>query len=280
MGKISSSRSRREGKFSRRRWIASTNGQQCKILIGSLLLPFINAWTHSPVFRNIKPSNSYVTSTTLGEMEQLSRIISILFRHGISVQICYNMLKGCLIALLDCKRIPIFSQNTYMLKKYHDYTNMNKEQTLILLCVFTCRNPQLLSWIGKFACFSLRQRQDYCARCLDNNEARPLFIKRTDVLPQDLERPRSRAMGCYNDRIALEFDRHVQFQRGWNFKTESRSFKTSRDNTIRRPSTSLTHWSRVTHICVDNLPNIGSDNGLAPGRRQAIIWTNVGILLF
>ena len=41
----------------------------------------------------------------------------------------------------------------------------------------------------------------------------------------------------------------------------------------------LTHWSRVTHICVGNLTIIGSDNGLAPGRRQAIIWTNAGILL-
>ena len=41
----------------------------------------------------------------------------------------------------------------------------------------------------------------------------------------------------------------------------------------------LTHWSRVTHICVSELPTIGSDNGLAPGRRQAIIWTNAGILL-
>ena len=41
----------------------------------------------------------------------------------------------------------------------------------------------------------------------------------------------------------------------------------------------LTHWVRVTHICVDNLTIIGSDNGLSPGRRQAIIWTNVGILL-
>ena len=34
------------------------------------------------------------------------------------------------------------------------------------------------------------------------------------------------------------------------------------------------HWSRVTHICVSELPIIGSDNGLSPGRRQAIIWTN------
>ena len=41
----------------------------------------------------------------------------------------------------------------------------------------------------------------------------------------------------------------------------------------------LTHWGRVTHKCVGNLTIIGSDNGLSPGRRQAIIWTNDGILL-
>ena len=41
----------------------------------------------------------------------------------------------------------------------------------------------------------------------------------------------------------------------------------------------LTHWSRVTHICVSKLTNIGSDNDLPPGRRQAIIWANAGILL-
>ena len=41
----------------------------------------------------------------------------------------------------------------------------------------------------------------------------------------------------------------------------------------------LTHWGRVTHICVSKLTIIASDNGLSPGRRQAIIWTNAGILL-
>ena len=41
----------------------------------------------------------------------------------------------------------------------------------------------------------------------------------------------------------------------------------------------LTHWGRVTHICVSKLIIIGSDNGLSPDRRQAIIWTNTGILL-
>ena len=40
-----------------------------------------------------------------------------------------------------------------------------------------------------------------------------------------------------------------------------------------------THWGRVTHICAGNLTLIGSDNGLSPGQRQAIIWTNAGILL-
>ena len=47
-------------------------------------------------------------------------------------------------------------------------------------------------------------------------------------------------------------------------------------------------WGRVTtqwwrswplHICVSKLTSIGSDNGLSPDRRQAIIWTNAGILL-
>ena len=33
----------------------------------------------------------------------------------------------------------------------------------------------------------------------------------------------------------------------------------------------LTHWGRVTHICVGKLTIIGSDNGLSPERRQAII---------
>ena len=41
----------------------------------------------------------------------------------------------------------------------------------------------------------------------------------------------------------------------------------------------LYHWVRVTHICVSNSTIIGLDNGLSPVRCQAIIWTNVRILL-
>ena len=39
-------------------------------------------------------------------------------------------------------------------------------------------------------------------------------------------------------------------------------------------------WGRVTHICVSKLTIIvPEDNGLSPDRRQAIVWTNAGILL-
>ena len=41
----------------------------------------------------------------------------------------------------------------------------------------------------------------------------------------------------------------------------------------------LTHWGRVTLICVSDLTIIGSDNDLSLGRRLAIIGTNIGILL-
>ena len=49
-------------------------------------------------------------------------------------------------------------------------------------------------------------------------------------------------------------------------------------NTIPREN-NLTHWGRVTHIFVSKLTTIDSGNGLSPGRHQAIVWTNAGILL-
>ena len=48
---------------------------------------------------------------------------------------------------------------------------------------------------------------------------------------------------------------------------------------IRYVCFTLTHCGRVTHICVSDPTIIGSDNGLSPGRRQAIIWFNAGSLL-
>ena len=47
----------------------------------------------------------------------------------------------------------------------------------------------------------------------------------------------------------------------------------------RRKWFNLTHWGQMMHICINKIIIIGSDNGLLPGRRQVIIWTNAGILL-
>ena len=41
----------------------------------------------------------------------------------------------------------------------------------------------------------------------------------------------------------------------------------------------LTHWGCVTQICIGNITIICSYNGLSPDWRQAIIWTNAGLLL-
>ena len=57
-------------------------------------------------------------------------------------------------------------------------------------------------------------------------------------------------------------------------KTASKIRRMFLDNTA-----TLTHWGRVTHICVCKLTTIGSGNGLSPDRRQAIIWINAGLLL-
>ena len=59
-----------------------------------------------------------------------------------------------------------------------------------------------------------------------------------------------------------------------NFVKAEMSTKTTITNGVL-----LTHWGRVTHICVSKLTIIGSDNGLSPDRRQAIIWTSGEILL-
>ena len=37
----------------------------------------------------------------------------------------------------------------------------------------------------------------------------------------------------------------------------------------------LTHWGRVTHICVNKLTIIGSDNGLLPSHYLNQCWNNV-----
>ena len=40
----------------------------------------------------------------------------------------------------------------------------------------------------------------------------------------------------------------------------------------------IIYWSQVRYACISNFATIGTDNRLSPGRHQAIIGTNAGIL--
>ena len=79
-------------------------------------------------------------------------------------------------------------------------------------------------------------------------------------------------------RLAIEI---VMAARGWS----NRDLVTMGNHRPRALSNllslghGLTHWGRVTHIYISKLNIIVSDKGLSPGRRQAIICSNTGILL-
>ena len=71
---------------------------------------------------------------------------------------------------------------------------------------------------------------------------------------------------------ALAMELHLSCTNPWIYTTKVLLF-------MRSAPEGLTHCGRETHICIGKLTIIASDNGLSPGWRQAIFWTNAGILL-
>ena len=66
----------------------------------------------------------------------------------------------------------------------------------------------------------------------------PLSIKRYDVLSPKLMKPRSCEIECYNDCIALKFDRHLGNDAAEQLKAPKHEFgyfETVRDFAVRRP---------------------------------------------
>ena len=51
-------------------------------------------------------------------------------------------------------------------------------------------------------------------------------------------------------------------------------------SSLNRKYAPLTYWGPVTHICVGKLATGGSNNGLSPSRRQAIIWKKKAGMFF
>ena len=80
--------------------------------------------------------------------------------------------------------------------------------------------------------------------------------------------------------VCLATRRVPSFVDVWLCHTHGRTFFALLSLSSPKPiGVALSHWGRVTHICVSKLTIIGPDNGLSPGRRQAIIGTNAEILL-
>ena len=77
--------------------------------------------------------------------------------------------------------------------------------------------------------------------CISLVRPGPLVTKRTEILPQDLVKYRSREIHLQTFPIALKFDRQrcwdaCQFlERYDHYNAQSRDFETSRDLTLRRP---------------------------------------------
>ena len=80
---------------------------------------------------------------------------------------------------------------------------------------------------------------------------------------------------CCSVLASLDFTHVLQ---DYNTVTHQWFKRTKNTHTHRKQCLYLTHWGRVTQICVTQLITIGSDNGLSPGWRQAINWTSAGIL--
>ena len=62
----------------------------------------------------------------------------------------------------------------------------------------------------------------------------------------------------------------------WGSSMAGRQYEKKRKSSLRMQ---IFHYRLPLYIRVNKIIIIGSDNGLSPGRRQAIIWTNAGILL-
>ena len=82
-------------------------------------------------------------------------------------------------------------------------------------------------------------------------------------------------------RLQMSWRRRVARPSATNTLTQNWLYDTHRDTLIILSTKDITivHWGRVTHICVSKLTIIGSDNGLSPGRHQAIISASAKILL-
>ena len=79
------------------------------------------------------------------------------------------------------------------------------------------------------------------------------------------------ANSCYQELVSS--GRYLAHRLIWLWEGETDYIKDTNGLTTTWPL--LTRWGRMMHIGVSKFTIMDSDNGLWPGRRQAIVGTNV-----
>ena len=153
--------------------------------------------------------------------------------------------------------------------------NLNRGSILIYIAWF---NPSSLQWRHTIMAFQSNGNLTVCSKscsCHNKERSKALyhFVREsTDDRYNQIRRVMRKAVhimtSSRHQYVAARYWAHLRQRIEWN------GILFSANHCI-----TLTHWGWVTHICVSELTIIGSDNGLSPGRRQAIIWTSAGILL-
>ena len=92
------------------------------------------------------------------------------------------------------------------------------------------------------------------------------FIAENDELPKISEFMECAFFNCMRDIIEIVFCEWGQTNFPLRMNCESKIAR-------------FTHRGQVTHVCVSKITINGSNNGLSPGRREAIFSTTAGILL-
>ena len=166
--------------------------------------------------------------------------------------------------------------------KVTDWSYTKKQISLTRIMAFVImRDTRLFnSWITLFCSIHLTRRMEFISthttknsRWLNQMQHSFVISIYTGCLVTKLQsNPHYMHRGCKKSNVYT----CVNTQQRSTFCLNTEIMDT---RSLRPPVFGLIHWGRVTHICVGKLIIIGSDNGLSPGRRQAIIWTNAGIWL-
>ena len=131
------------------------------------------------------------------------------------------------------------------------------------------RNVVILTKFSSLVALEIEYFQCSQRRNFHQNDAISVSTFEHDAIKLDLQKSPRRC--C---KLPDALDRRFQF-----WRSPARANRQLKMNECFSSPPMLTHWGRVTSICVSKLTIIGSDNGLSHDRRQSIIWTNAGFLL-